>query len=161
MQQRHRKGTAEGGQFKADPCAENPGGAPEMSLSGGGIEGAGIVEEMIAEADREASTMTDKTFCWTHAKPEHSLPPDSAEEALAAIVANQTGHDVSVRIAQVDVSDDRGAVQGWHVVVKGPDTATSYEVIPPEGGSLDCWLPPGLAACLDSDAVQLLVGWLQ
>ena len=72
---------------------------------------------------------------------------DPAEEAISEILVADLGISVAVMSAEIPVTDDRGTVPGYMVVV-----GDAYAIIPPEGPP-DCWLG-GLERRLSADAIS-------
>lgn len=106
---------------------------------------------MVNTGQKEANTMTTTT----------TAVVECAEDALVDAVVEATGLVPAVREAYVAVSDDRGVVRGWAVTVGVPQQHQhTYEIIPPEGDSLGCWMDDGLARLLTADQITGLMGWL-
>ena len=139
------------GKFAHKALADDPAGAEDRLRLEDDDDGAG------------ASTGWTDGHRWSEfGSPGEGLPPRDTEDAIAQIVANSTGCDTAVRIAQIAVSDDRGDVQGWVVRVhwhsgefvddewkaEHPEYS-DHEFIPPEGDSEDCWFDSGLSEYMD------------
>lgn len=130
MQQRHGKGSPEGGRFKETPCAEMPAEGQPMvpGLPGAGIEGAGIAAALIAEAEHEqaAAPAGQQRSRW---RDDFDIPDWSVELVQVGPAGHRqltttqgTAHECAA--ALLEMVSDLAVAEGHH----GPDTPDWPEI---------------------------------